>query len=119
MVPKLQQVMKSSATTNVSNEGEVKIAKLGKDNYELWSIRVDAFSEGRDYTTCMVHGTVKRDPLARASTISCPVDDSNLKMVKSKTLSAKAMWEKLKQHHRGNADPFKIRTLLYNISNAT
>ncbi|SCZ88747.1 BZ3500_MvSof-1268-A1-R1_Chr2-1g04610 [Microbotryum saponariae] len=40
-------------------------------------------------------------------------------MVKSKSLSAKDIWEKLKQHHEGNADPFKIRTLLYEISNAS
>ncbi|SGY19878.1 BQ5605_C017g08364 [Microbotryum silenes-dioicae] len=40
-------------------------------------------------------------------------------MVKSKSLSAKNIWEKLKQHHEGNADPFKIRTLLYEISNAS
>ncbi|SGY26776.1 BQ5605_C018g08784 [Microbotryum silenes-dioicae] len=40
-------------------------------------------------------------------------------MVKSKSPSAKNIWEKLKQHHEGNTDPFKIRTLLYEISNSS
>ncbi|SCV72775.1 BQ2448_4312 [Microbotryum intermedium] len=129
----------SSTTTTVSNDGgDIKITKLGKDNYELWSIRVDAFLEGRSLASVIEHGIVrpasmdeeawmslhgidsslqatnvdntlrKRDRSARSTIIAC-LDDSNLKMVKSKELSAKTIWEKLKKHHEGNADPFKIR----------
>ncbi|SGY16338.1 BQ5605_C012g06848 [Microbotryum silenes-dioicae] len=127
--------------------GEIKIAKLGKDNYELWSIRVEAYLESKGYASVLEHGHVrpsdvslaewrtmhgldasvtdtqvvvnlqKKDRSARALIIQC-IDDANLKMVKSKTLSAKDIWDKLRQHHEGNAKPFKIRTLLMELSNA-
>ncbi|SGY49792.1 BQ5605_C001g00818 [Microbotryum silenes-dioicae] len=137
----------SPSETIAQESGEIKIAKLGKDNYELWSIRVEAYLESKGYASVLEHGHVrpsdvslaewrtmhgldasvtdtqvvvnlqKKDRSARALIIQC-IDDANLKMVKSKTLSAKDIWDKLRQHHEGNAKPFKIRTLLMELSNA-
>ncbi|SGY38681.1 BQ5605_C003g02060 [Microbotryum silenes-dioicae] len=143
----LQQQVMSPSETIAQESGEIKIAKLGKDNYELWSIRVEAYLESKGYASVLEHGHVrpsdvslaewrtmhgldasvtdtqvvvnlqKKDRSARALIIQC-IDDANLKMVKSKTLSAKDIWDKLRQHHEGNAKPFKIRTLLMELSNA-
>ncbi|SGY32234.1 BQ5605_C002g01337 [Microbotryum silenes-dioicae] len=137
----------SPSETIAQESEEIKIAKLGKDNYELWSIRVEAYLESKGYVSVLEHGHVrpsdvslaewrtmhgldasvtdtqvvvnlqKKDRSARALIIQC-IDDANLKMVKSKTLSAKDIWDKLRQHHEGNAKPFKIRTLLMELSNA-
>ncbi|SGZ29881.1 BQ5605_C053g12604 [Microbotryum silenes-dioicae] len=131
----------SPSETIAQESGEIKIAKLGKDNYELWSIRVEAYLESKGYASVLEHGHVrpsdvslaewrtmhgldasvtdtqvvvnlqKKDRSARALIIQC-IDDANLKMVKSKTLSAKDIWDKLRQHHEGNAKPFKIRTFM-------
>ncbi|SGY92246.1 BQ5605_C038g11725 [Microbotryum silenes-dioicae] len=67
--------------------------------------------------TQVVVNLQKKDRSARALIIQC-IDDANLKMVKSKTLSAKDIWDKLRQHHEGNAKPFKIRAFLMELSNA-
>ncbi|SGY18679.1 BQ5605_C014g07438 [Microbotryum silenes-dioicae] len=137
----------SPSETIAQESKEIRIAKLGKDNYELWSIRVEAYLESKGYASVLEHGHVrpsdvslaewrtmhgldalvtdtqvvvnlqKKDRSARALIIQC-IDDANLKMVKSKTLSAKDIWDKLRQHHEGNAKPFKIRTLLMELSNA-
>ncbi|SGY26804.1 BQ5605_C018g08797 [Microbotryum silenes-dioicae] len=137
----------SPSETIAQESKEIKIAKLGKDNYKLWSIRVEAYLESKGYASVLEHGHVrpsdvslaewrtmhgldalvtdtqvvvnlqKKDRSARALIIQC-IDDANLKMVKSKTLSAKDIWDKLRQHHEGNAKPFKIRTLLMELSNA-
>ncbi|SGY12370.1 BQ5605_C011g06486 [Microbotryum silenes-dioicae] len=143
----LQQQVMSPSETIAQESGVIKIAKLGKDSYELWSIRVEAYLESKGYASVLEHGHVrpsdislaewrtmhgldasvtdtqvvvnlqKKDRSARALIIQC-IDDANLKMVKSKTLSAKDIWDKLRQHHEGNAKPFKIRTLLMELSNA-
>ncbi|SGZ29649.1 BQ5605_C050g12465 [Microbotryum silenes-dioicae] len=103
--------------------GEIKIAKLGKDNYELWSIRVEAYLESKGYASVLEHGHVRPSDVSLAEWrtmhgLDASVTDTQVVMVKSKTLSAKDIWDKLRQHHEGNAKPFKIRTLLMELSNA-